>query len=217
MLVLQAGARAAELVTKAVALSGRPVSGLLGPWEQVEAGAAALGLERARFALYERELLMACDLAPTPGGHGVRAPWPLELDALVPWRTAYDVEALRLTPPADHATRARAELEGARAAGDLFVLERGGALVAMGLFNATLPGLVQLGGIYTPPGLRSAGHARALVAGMLQLAQGRGARRAVLFTKNPAAVRAYRAVGFTDAGSYGLALLGAPGGGAVPS
>jgi predicted GNAT family acetyltransferase len=47
-----------------------------------------------------------------------------------------------------------------------------------------------------------------LIAGMLQLAQARGARRAVLFTKNPAAVRAYRAVGFTDAGSYGLALLG---------
>jgi predicted GNAT family acetyltransferase len=86
------------------------------------------------------------------------------------------------------------------------VLEEAGALRAMGALTAKLlPEAVQLGGIYTPPQLRGQGCARRLVAGMIRQS---GAERAVLFTKDAAARRAYLAVGFEVCGTFGLALLG---------
>jgi len=73
-----------------------------------------------------------------------------------------------------------------------------------------LPDIVQLGGIYTPPEQRGRGYAKVSVAGSLLVAAQRGATRAVLFTKNPSAVRSYEAVGFRRIGDYGLVLLARP-------
>jgi predicted GNAT family acetyltransferase len=76
-------------------------------------------------------------------------------------------------------------------------------------FNAAAGGVVQLGGVYTPPRLRGRGYARSVVAGALVLAQAEGADRAVLFTgeQNAAALKAYRALGFRDVGDYSLLLF----------
>ena len=78
---------------------------------------------------------------------------------------------------------------------------------SLAAFNAALPDIVQLGGIYTPPALRGRGYAKAAVAHSLLVARERGASRAVLFTENPSAARSYEAVGFRRTGDYSLVLL----------
>lgn len=75
------------------------------------------------------------------------------------------------------------------------------------LHSTTLPDIVQLGGIYTPRELRGRGYAKVAVAASLVAARQRGASRAVLFTKNPSAVRTYEALGFRRLGDYSLVLL----------
>ena len=61
--------------------------------------------------------------------------------------------------------------------------------------------------IYTPPALRGRGFAKAVVAASLLVARDRGSSRAVLFTNNPSAARAYEALGFRRIGDYSLVLL----------
>jgi predicted GNAT family acetyltransferase len=67
---------------------------------------------------------------------------------------------------------------------------------------------VQIGGVWTPPPLRSRGHARAVVGGSLLLARAQGMRRSVLFTgeDNVAALRSYERLGYVRAGRFGLWL-----------
>jgi predicted GNAT family acetyltransferase len=57
--------------------------------------------------------------------------------------------------------------------------------------------------------LRSRGWARAAVASQLAAVIGEGVSRAILFTgeDNPAARRAYQAIGFRPLGDYGLLLF----------
>ncbi len=78
------------------------------------------------------------------------------------------------------------------------MLERGGEPVAYAAYNAALPTCVQIGGVWTPPLLRSRGYARAAVAGALLAARERGVPRSVLFTEedNHPAKAAYRALGY---------------------
>nr|WP_302478065.1 GNAT family N-acetyltransferase [Ruegeria atlantica] len=85
-----------------------------------------------------------------------------------------------------------------------------GQPVAMTGFNARLPEVVQIGGVYTPPGLRGSGYARLAVALHLQEAHRNGAARAVLFAASDAAARAYIAIGFRPAGHYSLILFKNP-------
>ena len=86
-------------------------------------------------------------------------------------------------------------------------VDREGRLLSFSSFNATLPDIVQLGGIYTPPAFRGRGYAKLSVAHSLLVARDRGATRAVLFTSNPSAERTYEALGFSRIGEYALVLF----------
>jgi len=99
----------------------------------------------------------------------------------------------------------RTRLQSGYFAGEVVLAE--GRLVSLSAFNASLPDVVQLGGIFTPPDARSRGFGRAGVAGSLLAARERGVSRAVLFTENPAAIRCYESVGFRRVGDYGLVLM----------
>jgi predicted GNAT family acetyltransferase len=81
--------------------------------------------------------------------------------------------------------------------------------VAMTSFNAEARGIIQVGGVFTPPSLRGNGFARAAVAASLKLKREQGFRRSVLFTAetNHAARRAYTALGYEVVGDYGLVLF----------
>lgn len=210
-LLLQAPVHLAEVVRAAVARSGRRVAGIIGPWGQVVAARDALSLGQTPTSLNSREILYALELAslviPNDLARGrvrCRHPRSDELDLLVEWRVAYDLETL--SDSGDLAV-CRRKVEALHAEGRDFVLVADAdEPVAFSAFNAGLPDVVQIGGVWTPVAQRRRGFARAVVAGSLLEARGQGVRRGVLFTAqdNWPAQRAYEALGFRPVGDYGL-------------
>jgi predicted GNAT family acetyltransferase len=211
MMCTAAGDHAGPIAAAAVVASGRPLRGFLGPWAEVQAARAALGLTGARAELESREDLFELDLAALvvpaklAGGTWIcRAPLASDLPLLARWRADYHVEALGATPGPALDEEARREVSQ----WGFWVLVAEGERVAMTAFNARLPDMVQVGGVYTPPELRGRGYARAAVAGSLLDARAGGAGRAILFTgdDNVAARTAYLALGFQIVGDYGMVL-----------
>jgi RimJ/RimL family protein N-acetyltransferase len=198
---------------EAVALTGRLIKGLGGPWTLVTAARAALGLTGQPGIVDSREDLFTLTLSqlrvPEPLADGrwiCRPPRASDHAALARWSADYQVEALGATPSAELDARIRREVE-AGAGG--WVLAVGDQPCAMSRFTARLPDAAQIGGVYTPPVLRRRGYARAVVAGSLLQARAEGVERAILFTEqtNLAARTAYLALGFTLIGEYGLVLF----------
>lgn len=214
MMLLQAPEQIADLVRACVDWSRRPVTGLAGPLEQVRQARSALGLDAADASLEGTDWLYGLDLtelvvpvALSDGTITCRAPRPEERDTLCAWRLAYDIELLGATDSPEHRQRSARFLDAQIADGNAWVAVKDGAPVSLSAFNATLPDIVQLGGIYTPPELRGRGFARVAVAASLLVARERGASRAVLFTNSPSAARTYEALGFRRIGDYSLVLL----------
>jgi len=137
-----------------------------------------------------------------------RPPRPDERTTLHEWGFAYDRETLGAPDTAESRRRAADFMDMRIDAANAWVaVDREGALLSFSSFNATLPDIVQLGGLYTPPELRGRGYAKASVARSLLVARERGATRAVLFTSNPSAARTYEALGFERMGDYALVLF----------
>jgi len=214
MVLVQCPGEIDKLARSCISWSGRQVTGFAGPASQVRRARTALGLVDAPAKMDEEEWLYALDLmeleipAALRNGEIIcRAPFPEERELLHRWRCAYDIESLGSNYSEETRSRAAAALDRQVAEGNAWVAIRNGELVSLSAFNATLPDMVQLGGIYTPPEHRGRGYAKASVAASLIAARQRGASRAVLFTSNPSAARSYEAVGFRRLGDYGLVLL----------
>jgi len=214
VLAVQAPELLAEVVRHAAGASGRAVAGLTGPERQVVAAREALGFSGRPAALEDPEGLFALDLvnlavpeALAAGRVQCRGPRPEELPLLSRWRAAYRQEVLGEPRGPASEKSAREEVENLEASASHWVLEESGAPVAYAAFNARLSEIVQVGGVWTPRELRGRGYARSVVAGSLLSARSQGAGRAVLFTENPAAVRAYEAIGFRRVGDYGLVIF----------
>ena len=199
-----------DLVAQAVPmLDGERVALMLGPAEQVRPLKAALGLEAAPVQLDRDEpqfVLEMADLRVPEGPGGLvpltEAPRPLLED----WRVAYDLEAFGGDPVAARA-RVAGDLDGWIAKDSHRVLMVEGRPVSMTGFNARLPDIVQVGGVWTPPELRRRGHAGRAVALHLAEARGQGVTRATLFAASDAAARIYEALGFAPIGRYTLCLF----------
>jgi GNAT superfamily N-acetyltransferase len=217
MILVQAPEQVGE-VTRAVARhSRRPVAGFSGPAGQVGAARHALGLDDAPAAKDSAEGLYALalrDLVVSPalasGAVVCRHPHANELDLLTQWRVAFSIEALGFSDRAILEPAAREDILRHQANHSQWILLDGGRPVSYSAFNARLPDAVQIGGVWTPPEARGRGYARAVVAGSLLEAREQGATRAVLFADDPAARRAYEAIGFRAVGAYGLVLLREP-------
>jgi uncharacterized protein len=214
MLLVQAPEGAGELAARCIELSGRKVTGISGPLEQVRRVRTSLGFDDAPVKKAADERLLALDLADlvvpsVPVGRSIvcRAPLPQERDVLCQWRAAYDVETLGADDSEETLRNASMFLDRQIADKVAWVAEEGGTLLSLSAFNAALPDIVQLGGIYTPPTLRGRGYARLVIGVSLVAARDRGASRAVLFTENPSALRCYEALGFRQTGMYGLVLF----------
>ena len=216
MVLVQAPSHVAELARVAVQHSGRAITGFAGPWSQVVEARAALGLAHAPAIKDSRDELYALDLErlviPEPLARGdvrCRHPEAGELELLVDWRASFSIEALGATDGPELRRASRADVLLQRERGTDWVLVDGTTPVAYSMFNATLPDIVQIGGVWTPPELRGRGHARSVVAGSLLAARQQGVRRGVLFVDpgNEAARSAYVALGFRMVGDYGLVLL----------
>jgi GNAT superfamily N-acetyltransferase len=194
-------------------LAGHRVTGAVGPAASVRPVLDALGLtglparkdaDEPGFGLDLSDLripeLPGSALVPASGAFR-----PVATD----WRAAYHVEILGITM-AEARLHAEKEMDAYIARDSLRILVVGGAPVAMTGFNATLPEIVQIGGVYTPPALRNRGYARQAVALHLAEARAAGVARAVLFAASDAAVRAYLALGFKPTRAFALVLLSYP-------
>ena len=214
MLILQApDPETREAVARAaIARSGREIKGLTGPWEQVDSVRKALGMESREASLDSREDLFTLSLAdlrvPELLGSGrvlCRRPRADELELAARWRLDFSREALGRDGGLD---AARGEVARLQELDSQWILLEEDRPVAYSAFNARLPDVVQIGGVWTPPELRGRGYARAVVAGSLLEARSAGAALAVLFTgeENVSARRAYEALGFQVVGEYGLVI-----------
>lgn len=214
LILLQAPEHTAPIVRACAETSRRPVAGLTGPLGQVHVAREALGLTAAPTSLSEDEVLFVLDAAELRvlqpemcGGVTCRPPLPSERDTLCAWRTAYEIECLGRQDSLELRARSEQWIDAQLEEAVIWVAELAGRPVSLSAFNAALPDIVQLGGVYTPPELRGRGFAKAVVAHSVRAGRDRGASRAVLFTSNPNAVRTYEAVGFRRAGDYGLILF----------
>jgi GNAT superfamily N-acetyltransferase len=216
MLLVQAPEQVAAVARAAVRRSGRPIMGLSGPADQVATARTALGLDDRPAHKFGREELFALDLAdlvvpaPLAGGRWTcRPPRDDELDLVAEWRVAFMVEALHRSDPAGLRAEAAAEVRLLHEGAMDWLLFDAGRPVAFSAFNARLPDIAQVGGVWVPVELRGRGYGRAVVAGSLLDARAQGMRRSVLFAEREDAKRAYRGLGFTVVGEYGLVLFDA--------
>jgi N-acetylglutamate synthase-like GNAT family acetyltransferase len=203
---------AADWAAARAALEGAEVTGVIGPAGQVHPIIEALGLGMAEKRLAATEPGFVIDLNDLliPEGPGVlaglEAADPLLLGA---WRASYLTEVTG-TPPDMAAVQGPAAITRWRVEKSHRVLLEDGHPVALCGFNAVLPDVVQVGGVYVPPELRGKGRARRVVALHLAEARARSVQRARLFAVSDQAARAYRAIGFGPADPVGLVLFAAP-------
>lgn len=192
-------------------LMGRRVASLVGPDGQALRLREALGLPEPRHIGEEPGFTLDLAELVLPEAEGFTLV-PLDESwrqtALV-WRTGYLGEIFGM-PPEEAMVRAGEDLARYIARSSHRILLRQGAPVAMTGFNAILPEVVQVGGVYTPPGTRGQGLARRAVALHLAEVRARGVKRGVLFAANAAAARAYRAIGFQPGGTMGVVEFAAP-------
>jgi RimJ/RimL family protein N-acetyltransferase len=219
VLVFQAPANLDALWRAAVRASGRPIGGLIGPSDQVGIVKATLGFAESNLQTDDMEKLYSLDLEGlvVPGDlhSGVvqgRRMEPRDLELLIRWRVAYALEAMGEQGSPRLRERIRASTERHLEEGRTWVLEHRGEPVACSSFNTAIKEAVQVGGVWTPPELRSRGYGRAVVAASLLDARAQRVATAILFTPedNIPAQRAYEALGFRHIGSYRIVLFRSP-------
>ncbi len=195
----------------------RSVAGILGPADQAQAVMRELELSDADYATNRDEGLYALDLdaliVPSnldAGRHEMVPAEDVDEAILTRWFKAYEIEALASEESEELDARVKDRVQRIGDTGDCWAFLVDGEPVSLSGFNARLPDIAQIGPVWTPPEHRSRGYARTLVALTLKKAADQGVQKAILFTDNPAAVKAYEAVGFKEIGSYRLALLKKP-------
>ena len=217
--LVQAPVHTAAVAQEAARASRWDVAGFIGPWHQALVARAALGWAEAPMRMESHEGLYALALdalnVPAPLASGAwqcRRGRQDEIEKLVEWRVAYNVEASAQEDGPELRAWSREEIERGLEEDAGWVLEVDGTPVAYQQFNAMLSDVVQVGGVWTPPPLRGRGYGRGVVAGALLAARAVGVRRSVLFTDhvNVAARRAYAALGFERIGDWGLLFLRSP-------
>lgn len=186
-------------------MAGKRLIGLNGELQQAAAVMAALGLteDRQDTPLDLPHFRLALDSLTVPSGPGLLRPMAeADIPLLTEWRRNYDIEIFGSQELPESRSRSGTQTAELVAGGRGRVLEIEGLPVAMTAFNAVLPSIVQVGGVFTPAPLRGRGYARRAVALHLAEARAAGVAVAILFASGTAASRAYEAIGFARIGSY---------------
>jgi RimJ/RimL family protein N-acetyltransferase len=215
-LILQAPEFLQALIEAAVRGSGRALGGLIGPAGQVGRAKDTLGVAASSIQLDETEYLYSLDLAGLivpeslrSGRLQARRCKPGDLDLLTRWRVGFSVESLGAEDTPQLWRQCRASVERSLADGRTWLLIDVDRPVSTSSFNTAIDEAVQVGGVWTPPELRSRGYGRSVVAASLLDARAEGVVQSILFTgvSNLPAQRAYSALGFRYTGDYRLLLL----------
>lgn len=192
-------------------IADRPVlTGCLGETRQVRALLSAAGLSDVPALLNDDEPAFRLDLAelimPQMQGGGLVPLSAVPRELVVHWRANYHFEVMGTSKPKAAAV-AETDITSYIAKDSHRALLVDNQPVAMTGFNAVLPSVVQVGGVYTPPDLRGRGCARLALALHLQEVRAKGVTQSVLFAASTAAVRAYMSLGYQRAGEFSLVLF----------
>lgn len=196
----------------------RDISGFSGPPDQVTQLIDLLNLTDAPFALNQAEAFFGLDLIalqipaePTGIDFSLINAEQTDRQILTAWMAAYDIEALgNHSGPALDARVAERVNGIIDRPGSHWTLLADGVPVSLCGLNARVEECVQVGPVWTPPEHRSNGYARIGLARILAQARTDNVSRALLFTDNPAATEAYRALGFVQNGHFQLAIFKNP-------
>lgn len=193
----------------------RPIAGVLGPNLQAEHVIKNLGLSNARFSTNSKDGLYELNLAnlneqDIPSNFNVVSAQEVSREVLINWIKNYDIEALGASNDAGFENRITEDVNQRIQKNDSWVLLSNGTPVSLSAFNARLEDMVQVGPVWTPSEHRNQGFARLLLAYTLAEEKRKGIKKAILFTDNPAAIKAYQAIGFKRISDYRLALLEKP-------
>ena len=220
-IITQTPVYTAELVQFLSRQSDRVIAGFLGPWSQTQAALVTLNINPDTLLRSCREVLYALPLADLvmpstrPDQNVSARPAVLDdLDLLSDWRIAYNAETMNIQPDESRRLQVHKNLTHAIDSERIFVLEDHGKLVSMTGLNAQLPNTVQIGGVWTPPKLRSRGYARQLVARHLNQLRTASVEKAILFTEeeNRPARAVYESLGFSQIGDYAILIMSEPNG-----
>ncbi|WP_296422617.1 GNAT family N-acetyltransferase [Yoonia sp.] len=188
----------------AAALAGTKTHSFSGEADQIAQLRVAIRLtHRASVDLVEPYYVLPLDqlVVPDVGALTLHPLDAVPLELLTTWRAMFLMESLsNMVETA--VKRAVAELRALIALDTHRVLMDRGRPVAMTGFNGAFRDIVQVGGVFTPPELRSRGYARIAVALHLLEARAQGVQRATLAAANVKAARAYEAIGFRRNGSF---------------
>lgn len=201
-----------DYASAAYTLKNHNIIGIIGPKNQARGLQNALGLNSAPVTLDEDEpqFILALDQLIIPKGRGELVPLKDAPEAIIiNWMVDYQINALS-TPPDQARAQAEQSYASYIANNSHAALMEGDTPLAMTGFNAQLADIVQIGGVYTPPALRSQGLARRALALHLAQARTRGVTRATLFASGPPAIKAYESIGFTRIGAWTLLLFDGP-------
>ena len=201
----------ASYAAAARVLAGRKIMGVIGRQDWARGMQNACGLS-GPFTLNRDEPHFELPLSALQMPQGAGQIVPLAqapADTIKSWIHAYMIEALD-TPKAQADVEVFTRYDRYVAANSHVVLMDGTQPLAMCGFNARLPQIVQVGGVYTPPALRGQGHARRALSQHLAQARAAGVQQAVLFAASETAANTYRALGFEQIGQWTLLLLAEP-------
>lgn len=215
MIILQAPVCAGAVAAAALKDGKGQLAGFFGPLLQVRTAMRDMGLSDVALLKDTAEDLFALPLAElrlpailTEEKVRCRVAGEADFEHLAGWRYAFRQATLKDAAGEKTMLTSRADIAALLPAGSLFILEGDDALACCS-FNARLPGMVQIGNVWTPPELRGHGYGRAVVAGALAIARDAGVVEAVLATgrANAAAQAAYRAIGFKVVGDYATVTI----------
>jgi RimJ/RimL family protein N-acetyltransferase len=218
-LIFQAPVHLDALWRAAVEASGCPIKGWIGPNEQVSAAMGTFDVDDSNIQMDETENLYSLKLDHLIVPDGLKSGEVSgrrikrrDLELVAEWRVAYSLEALGDKDSPQLREQCRASIERSLKERSTWVLEKQGQPVACSSFNTAIKEAVQVGGVWTPPELRSRGYGRAVVAASLLDARAEGVTKAILFTGEDhiAAQKAYEALGFRHIGDYRIVLLHSP-------
>ena len=217
-LMLQAPRALGEVIRAAVAGSRRPVTFVQGPWPQVQAAADILGPLSSQRWIGKVNDLRLLDIGKLQIPDSVkrrearhRVATAADLNYLLSWEASREAEISGTTESLEQRARVRAKLEQLIAQTALYVAETTATpsrIVAMAYIEYGVQGLIQIGGIWSPPLVKDKGFAAVAVAGAVFAAQAHGFKQACLLADkaSTATLNSYRALGFTSIGEYGYLL-----------